>query len=525
MISSHRLPEGGFLAKHRQTLAAALLVVLTTLPVLFLHTPPFIDVLGHMGRYALQTDLPHEPYLQQFYRFDWHVIGNLGADLLVQVMHPLLGVIGATRLVVVLVPLLASAGILTLSQQVHGRITPFAVLALTLVYALPFTWGFLNFSLSMAAALLAFALWLRMEHVGSRAQVFMVVSLGIWLCHTFGWAFLGILCTADSLASGWKARLALHRTLLATLRRGWPLLTPLAPMLLWRSTATGVGIAGWFDWHQKFTWLISTQRLGWEWADIPCATALLIAPAISVFVRQMSDDRRLALAAGISLAAFLLLPKQIFGSVFADMRLAPYVIIMALLALDDHRLHGRLRSTLMLLAMMFLVGRLALTGFVYHRREQILDSHLVALSVIPEHARLATLVEIPCQDEWALPWFSHIGSTAIVQRQAFANDQWANASMNPLQVHFPRAGGYATDDRQLFFPDRCGMSPRLAEALRAMPAHAFTHIWIVGVAPSTIPPRDGLALAWHSDDAAVFRVDHPISLRSQRISKLSKLQP
>lgn len=525
MIASYRPPEGGFLANHRQTLAAALLVVLTTLPVLFLPTPPLIDVLGHMGRYALQTELPREPYLQQFYSFDWHVIGNLGADLLVEAMHPLLGVIGATRLAVVLVPLLTSAGILTLSRHVYGRITPFTVLALTLVYALPFTWGFLNFALSMAAALLAFALWLRMGPVGLRALVFMLVSLGVWLCHTFGWAFLGILCTADSLANGWTARLALRRIPLAILRHGWPLLTPLAPMLLWRSTAAGAGIEGWFDWHQKFTWLISTQRLGWEWADILCATTLLIAIAAGVIVRQIATDRRLALAAGISLAAFLLLPKQIFGSVFADMRLAPYVVLVALLSLDDHRLRGRLRSTLMLLAVMFLIGRLALTGFVYHQREQSLDRHLVALSTITEHARVATLVEIPCQDEWALPWFSHIGSTAIVQRRAFANDQWANASMNPLQVHFPAAGAYATDDRQLFFPDRCGMSPRLAQAMRAMPVRAFTHVWIVGVAPTAIPVRDGLTLAWHSDDAAVFTVDHPISPRAQRISKLSKLHP
>lgn len=525
MIASHRLPGGGFLANHRQTLAAALLVVLMTLPVLFLHTPPFVDVLGHMGRYALQTDLAGEPYLQQFYSFDWHVIGNLGADLLVEVMHPMLGVMGATRLAVVLVPLLASAAILTLSRQVHGRITPFAVAALTLVYGLPFTWGFLNFSLSMATALLAFALWLRMGHGRSRALVFMVVSLGVWLCHTFGWAFLGILCTAESLSSGWRAGRALSHTLLATLRRGWPLLTPLAPMLLWRSTATGAGIEGWFDWHQKFTWLISIQRLAWVWPDILCAITLLIVIAVSVFVRQVAADRRLALAAGISLAAFLLLPKQIFGSVFADMRLGPYVIIVALLALDDHRLRGRLGSTLMLLAVLFLAGRLALTGLVYHQREQILDRQLVAISAVPENARLATLVEIPCQDEWALPWFSHIGSTAIVQRLAFANDQWANASMNPLQVHFPAAGTYATDDRQLFFPDRCEKSPRLAEALRAMPMRAFTHVWIVGVAPTAIPPRDGLALAWHSDDAAVFTVDHPISVRSRRISKLSKLQP
>jgi hypothetical protein len=511
--------------KYRTALAAALLIALTTLPVLFLRTPPFIDVLGHMGRYALQTGLDRQPFLQQFYSFDWQVIGNLGADVVVEIVQPVLGVAGATRLAIALVPLLAASGIMLLSRQVHGRITPFAIGALTLVYSLPFTWGFLNFSLSMAAALLALTLWLHLGQRRARIIVFVPLILAIWLCHTFGWAFLGILCTADSLANGWQAGWTWRRTLLETVRRGWPLLAPLAPMLLWRGDAAGFGIDGWFDWNQKATWLMSTLRLTDEWPDKLCAAALLAAIVLGFNSRKVGADRRMAIAASIAAIAFLLLPKQIFGSVFADMRLAPYVLILALLALDDAQLRGQSRSALLLLALGFFAVRLTLTAYGYHQRERILEQHLTALSAIPEHARVATLVEMPCQSEWALPWFSHIGSMAIVQRNAFANDQWANASMNPLQVHFPAAGAFATDDRQLFFPARCGMAPGLPQALRALPVHAFTHIWIIGVRPAAIPPRAGLTLAWRSDDAAVFTVDHPISLRSQRISKLSKLQP
>jgi hypothetical protein len=502
------------LSKQLALPGAMLLVLATVLPVAFLQTPPMIDVLGHMGRYELQTGLGEQPWLQMFYAFKWQVIGNLGADLLVQAAQPVLGVIGATRLAVMLVPLLAASGILLVSHQVHGRVTPFAVVALALIYSLPFSWGFLNFSLAMALALLAFTLWLRIGAGPLRVALFVAVGLLVWLCHTFGWAFLGILCTAQSLVRHRGEGRSLPPVLLATLVDCGPLLAPIAPMLMWRSGADGAGIDGWFDLGQKAGWIIATLRLDREWAD-KLSASLLIAGLMMALLHtamrgsRIAVDRTLATATSLSLAAFILLPRQIFGSVFADMRLTPYVLILGLLCLRENT--SKMRSWPMIVALLFLGFRLTLTGHVYQQRERALEIHLVALQAIPEHARLATLIEVPCQTEWALPWFSHLGSMALVRKHVFANDQWANSSMNPLTVRFPAAGRFATDDRQLFFPERCGMTPRLAQSLRDLPARAFTHVWIVGVEPAAIPPRRDLKRVWSSADAAVFAASPPIS--------------
>jgi hypothetical protein len=495
-------------AQSRSGLAGAILLVLATaLPVAFLRTPPIIDVLGHIGRYELQTGLWREPWLQQFYSFRWQVLGNLGADLLVQAVAPLLGVLGSVRLALALVPLLAATGIVVLSRMVHGRVTPFAVCAMALIYGLPFTWGFLNFSLSMALALLAFALWLRLGPGWARTILFVPVGLSLWLCHTFGWAFLGILCTAESLVRARDEGRSWLMLPLYAVRDEWPLLAPLVPMLVWRSGADGADISGWFDLSQKAAWLIGIQRLSWEWTDKVSAGLLVAIIYVGFRSPRTSADRTLALAAAIALAAFLLLPGQIFGSVFADMRLTPYVVMLGLLALRDT---GDARSGRLLkaVALAFLAFRLALTGYVYAERQAILEHQLEALDVIPEHARVATLVEVPCHDEWPLPWFSHIGSVALVRKHAFANDQWANSSMNPLHVRFP-AGRFAVDDRQLFFPSRCGMTPTLAQSMAELPAREFTRVWVLGVAPLDIPGRRDLQMIWRRDDAAVFRVAGP----------------
>jgi hypothetical protein len=503
-------------------LGAAVLLLIVALPVMFLTTPPMIDVLGHIGRYELQTGLDGQPWLRQFYAFRWQVIGNLGADLLVQAMHPIISALAAARVVIVMVPLMAATAILLLSLQIHGRITPFALLSLTLVYSLPFTWGFLNFSLSMALALLAFTLWLRIGDRSMRMALFVPISLAVWSCHTFGWAFMGILCTADSLAKASQRERSTVSIVLAPLRQCWPLLAPLLPMLLWRSSAAGAGIDGWFDLAEKAAWIIGTLRLSWEWTDKLCAGVLLLVVYAGWRSNRHAVDRTFALSAAIALAAFLLLPRQIFGSVFADMRLAPYVVMLGLLALRERHLPSR---WMMLSALLFLGFRLALTAHVYHQRERELEAHLAALQAIPTQTRLATLIEMPCQTEWALPWFSHIGSVALTRKHVFANDQWANSSMNPLSVDFPAAGRFATDDRQLFFPARCGMQPTLSQSLQAMPVRAFTRVWVVGVAPAAIPHRNGLTTIWRGPDAAVFSVDDPLIVPAQRIRKLSKLQP
>ena len=510
------------LSKRLALPGAILLVLATMLPVAFLQTPPMIDVLGHMGRYEVQTGLAQQPWLQTFFAFNWQVIGNLGADLVVQAAQPLLGVVGATRMAVVLVPLLAASGILLISRQVHGRVTPFAVVALALIYSLPFTWGFLNFSLAMALALLAFALWLRLGAGTLRMALFVPVGLLVWLCHTFGWAFLGIMCTAECLVRHRGEGRSLRAVLLATLIECCPLLAPIVPLLMWRSAANGAGIDGWFHLIEKAAWLVSVQRLSWEWTDK--ATAILMAIVIYIGFRspRFVADRTIGFAAVLALAAFVILPQKIFGSVFSDMRLAPYVVMLALLTFREKT---SARPVLMVLALIFLALRLALTGHVYRERERSLEAHLAAVTAIPEHARLATLIEVPCYSEWPIPWFSHIGSVALVRKHVFANDQWANSNMNPLKVYFPEAGVFATDDRQLFYPKRCGLAPTLEQSMRELPARAFTHVWVIGVKPSTIPARRDLTPVWRSSDAAVFVVTSPNTRPSQRISKLSKLQP
>ena len=61
----------------------AFAALLTAVPLLYPPLPPLVDLFGHMGRYRVELDLNHSPWLQQYYDYHWAAIGNLGVDLLV----------------------------------------------------------------------------------------------------------------------------------------------------------------------------------------------------------------------------------------------------------------------------------------------------------------------------------------------------------------------------------------------------------------------------------------------------------
>lgn len=220
------------------------LALALAIPLLWPSLPPLTDLYGHIGRYRIQLDAGSTPSLAANFAFAWHLTGNLGVDLAIVPLAPLLGLEPAVKLITLLVPVLAAFGLLSIAKQVHGHIPLSALLALPLALGHPFILGFLNFSLSMALALNAFALWLYVTQTKRfvlRSLLFLAVGPLLWVAHIFGWGFLGLLCFAsefvrnrDTGAGGVEATV---RAGLACL----PLAPPLVLMLVWRSGQAGGG--------------------------------------------------------------------------------------------------------------------------------------------------------------------------------------------------------------------------------------------------------------------------------------------
>ena len=464
-------------------------------PLLVVEFPPLVDLYGHLGRYAVQTDLANRPELQPFYSYEWKLIGNLGADILVQALHGVLGLEGSVRFVVILTQLLGALGLLLLSREVHGRITPFAVAAIPLLYGYPFNYGFINYALSMALGMLAFVVWLRLHRAGrGRAAQAWLAAAGaaIWVCHTYGWAFLGLLTGSAMLCEVIAERRRPVAAVSRILGACWPLLLPVIPMVIWRAESSGAAMSGW-AWQFKWNWVLSTLRNYWRDFELGALAVMGALLVWAVFSRTVRFDRSIGLAALLCFVFFVILPFRVFGSAFADMRLLPYAIAMALVAIGPVRRDSKVLLGASVIAMALFAACMTATGMAYVRQDRMVQAALPALEKLPKGARVAFFVVKSCRNLWPVAPLDHLAGAALARRNAFVNDQWQQPGVNPMIVHYPAAEPFVRDPSHLLQGDDCvnAQRPRLSPTLAKLPRGAFTHMWIVGEYPKDFPAPDG----------------------------------
>jgi hypothetical protein len=497
-------------------LCLTLVILATMAPLLYPAIPPLVDLFGHMGRYRVELDLARSPWLQQYYDYHWAAIGNLGVDLLVIPLGRLLGLELAVKLIVLAIPPLTAIGFLWVAREVHGRIPPTAFFALPFIYGYPFLFGFVNFALSVALAFLAFGLWLRLgrlERTVLRAWLFVPISLVVFFAHTYGWGLLGLMCfSADAVRlhdrgdRWWRAagEAALHTSVMAL---------PVIVMLIWRSETHGGQTIDWFDWKVKWRWVYSTLRDRWKWFDIASLivpfVVFLYAIANRMFGRTLSLSRNLAFSAIVLAISFVVIPRIVFGSAYADMRLAPYLIAVALLAIRFRAFpRGTTAQALAVLGLLFFATRTAANTMSLGMAAADQQAKLKAIDLMPEGARVITLTGMTCTEYWPPLRNSHLGAMVIVRRDGFSNDQWLLEGVNLLDLKYRAAGYFAADPSQLVRPDRCRdpLHRTIDESLAALPRNDFDYVWLIDV--PAYDPRlvAGLKAVWRGPGSVLYRL-------------------
>ncbi|MFN3677202.1 MAG: hypothetical protein ACK4TC_14610 [Sphingomonas pseudosanguinis] len=501
----------------------AAMALLAAVPLIWPTVPPLVDLPGHMGRYRVQLDYANQPWLSQWYHFEWQMIGNLGIDLLIEPLAPIFGLELAVKLIVMAIPVLTVTGLLWIAREVQGRIPATALFALPLAYSYPFQFGFVNFALSMALALNLFALWLRMGRLGAvrlRMVLFVPLSCLLWLAHTFGWGVLGVLAFSAELIRQHDIRRAKG----ARGIKGWiesafhagigciPLALPMVLMVLWRSGEHVTGQTGdWFNWRWKINWVTMALRDRWMAFDLASVTVLFLVLLKGVRDERVEYSRNLVLSAAFLAVVYILLPRIVFGSAYADMRLAPFVLAIALIALRPRRgLSFRGASTLAIVGLLFFVVRIGATTVSYVMYSNDYDRVLTALDHVPPRARLLTFVGRQyCADVWPSSRLEHVAGLALERKLAYANDQWSMAGGQLLTVRYAPAKRFAHDPSEIVTQRRCrGQWWRpIDTALKLLPRDAFDYVWLVH------PPRydealtRGMTPIWRSGRDVLYRID------------------
>ncbi|RIX32448.1 hypothetical protein D3M59_05785 [Sphingomonas edaphi] len=500
----------------------AFLIIVSATPLLWPQTPPLVDVPGHMGRFRVQLDLDHSEHLQRYFEFNWALIGNLGVDLLVEFLGPLIGVELAVKLIVIAIPPLTVVGLMWIAREIHGRVPPTIMFAVPFIYGYPFNFGFINFSLSLAFALIAFGYWLRLANsakLGLRAALFLPISCLLWITHAFGWGVLGLLAFSSELVrqrdegSDWRS--SLLRSVLAMSSLGLPLLL----MLLWRTGAVAGETDQFFHILAKLFALVATLRDRWLiWDSFGVGAAVVLIGA-SIFDKRLERSRKLTIPTVILAVTFFIMPARVFGSAYADMRLAPLMFMTAVLAIRV-RCDGLTGDRwLAWLGLAFMLLRLGGNTISFAIADLDARRWLTALAHIPKGSAVATLTGDYCSERWAMPRHTHLGSFVVIRREGFSNDQWQAAGAQLLRINYPKAR-YFVDDRSTFiYSDACiahteEISERPLEydhspkaALRAIPRDAFDFIWMIDPPDYKMRARPGLVPVWRTHDAILYRID------------------
>ncbi|WP_343519763.1 hypothetical protein [Sphingomonas sp.] len=501
--------------------------IAAAVPLLWPDIPPMVDLPGHMARYRVQLSHGEVPWLNDWYRFEWSLIGNLGLDLLIIPLEPIFGLELAVKLIVITIPMLTVTGLLWIAREVHGRIPATALFALPLAYNYAFQFGFANFALSMALALNAFALWLRLARLGKirlRAILFVPIGLVIWVTHTFGWGTLGVLCFAAELIRQHDKRGPRNGPWHADFARRWivpwiwagihclVLAPPALLMLAWRTGGHVSGQTGdWFNWRAKTWWMLMVLRDRWQLFDIACLGVLYLILFKGVRDPNVGYSRHLGISALFLVAVFILLPRIVFGSAYADMRLAPYMLAIAVIALRPKPgMTMRGAQVLAVAGLAFFLVRMGANTWSNVLYDKAYDRELKALEHVPVGAKLLSFVGETCYNEWTMTRLQHLPGMAMVRRLAYTNDQWSMAGGQLLTVRYKQARGFSHDPSQIVTDTKC---PRqwwrpVAVSLARFPRHAYDYLWVISPPPYDKRLEAGLIPVWRDGDSVLFKIDH-----------------
>jgi hypothetical protein len=437
-------------------LAGLLLSLLAALPFAFAVRPQMADYPSHLARYHVMLDGGQSPFLSQYYSFDWALRGNLGVDLLMVPLGRALGTESAAWLIALVLPVLVALSILAVEWTLRGRIGVGALLALATVWSPSMAMGFANFSLSLALALFAFALWVRLEGRAWRAAVFVAVGLLVWLCHSAGWGVLGVMVFGYEWhrSRSWRALLA-----------PWPLFPPFLMILaepgVSGSLHYGDGVAA----YKLGIWV---KALAGTTVALDLLSLFLLVGAVLLALRHRAIDGRIGWAALLVAALTLAMPRHFGGGDFADLRLVPVALMLGCLAID-----ARVPRWLLWIAPMLFVVRLGVTSLEWREQSVRLEAALLALEEVPQGARIA--VAVPFEPRiWSSARLSHAGSYATVYRDALINTHFALPGVHMLGVK--GLGAEFADPSQ-----RVGVRPgEPIDLSHFAPAAHADYLWYIG---------------------------------------------
>lgn len=486
----------------------AVLVISASSALWLMTTPVLTDLPAHVARFHIQQTVAYSPYLHRYFVHEWRLLPNMGVDLVVAWLAPIMGVLPATRLVVATLPSLFVLGLLRISKEINGQVPWTALFALPLAFAYPFIFGFVNFWMSAAFALLGLSLWLRLTRLdlpGWRAIAMALISPVVLAAHIAGWGILGIVCFGAQFGRALERSEPVGWAFLRSCRDCLPLAWPATFLLFWADAAGGS--FGWFNFYSLFTWTVGVLRTKWMAVDIASAAVLFAVPLLPlIFPGRFRWHLQLLIPALLLGIAVLVLPRSMSGSEFASVRLIPVVVALAILAVRPLEPRWPIGEAL---GLTHFFGRTLLLLFTLGSASAQAERELAGLNHIRPGSRVLAFYISPCDRFWTPRYLVHIPSMATVRRDAMVNDNFATASGQLLSLS-------AEERAKPSMPNHDARSPKCNRfdtesfdpTFGSIDLRAVDYVWLIDTAGAGPPDNPRLTRIWSKQDSAIYTVRH-----------------
>jgi hypothetical protein len=427
-------PGGRFLARtDGWSIAAAFVVLLAIVSVPLFSTvlPPLVDYPNHLARMQLIAEGGNA-----YYAVPWAPLPDLAIDLIVPLLSRIMPLDLAGKLFLVMIFALIAGGVLCLNRAATGCWRWWPLLAFLLLYDRILLWGFLNFLFGLGVAICGIALWLALaDRPPWRALAGTIVALVCFFSHLAALGIYALAIAGIELAPVWhELRVRRYRHLATRLTvTGLQFVAPLILFLFCQPASAGGSISFTQIWRKldlPFSVFDNYNRP----FDVVCFALFVLLLGGLAWRRRLTLAKPLAPALAILVAAYLLLPSQMFSGSGVDRRL-PVAIFLLLIGATAPvvPLPRRMALALRVAVMAMLLTRIAVIEAVWLRADRLYAADLAAIDQLPRGARLA--VAYPPRDinAGAIPQL-HVAVLAAARRDAFVPTIFAFRTQQPLAL-------------------------------------------------------------------------------------------
>jgi hypothetical protein len=503
-----------------------LLALVLLLPVALTNVAPLVDYPAHVARIHILKDYEGSPALQTFYALNWAYQANLAFDVVGRYGLVWLDAPSAGRVFLGMALILNFAGVLLVHRVVHGRTSAFPLLVVLFLYNRILLGGLINYLFTLGLAFVFFAIWLAARERAWPWPLKMLAAtagaLVLYFGHLTAFGVFALLVGGYEIDAFFRDRdRAMPQRLLRLIASGLVFVPPIAVALFLSASTQQPTTTYYGSLAQKLTApmnLFYAYNLPFDAASF--AAVLLVLGGMAA-LRQVRVAPRLALPVGLLVLAYLLTPNVLFDSHGADRRLTIAIAQAGLCMLDwaapvaAGRRRAQQAATALLLAL-FLV-RTAFLAQHWHQADRVYVAYLVAFDQLPRGARLSVVVGHPFAETTVHPPLNFVGTLAVVRRDAFVPNLWANPAHQSVVMRPPFLGlAQAGPPRLLDPPVLARIAADPAFAARANPyapanLAGYDHLLVSrgSAIPFPEPPADtaGLREIARGPDFRLYAID------------------